>query len=165
MQKRTRLIPLLMACVMLISGCGNRATSAATREKPSDVIIFLDELVPLSDGIEKSVCGEAFEIINKYREANNVAPLVWSPQLESCAEVRAEECATNWSHTRPNGKPWYTVNEQIMYGENLAKNYSTSNELVAAWMASPAHNENLLWADFRYIAIVEYNGYFACEFS
>ena len=51
-----------------------------------------------------------------------------------------------------------------MFGENLSKGYDTANDVVIAWEQSPAHNENLLWNDFKYVGIAEYNGYYACEF-
>ena len=83
--------------------------------------------------------------------------------------VRAQEIVGTWSHTRPNGSDWYTVNSSIMYGENLAKGYSSASDCVAAWMASPTHRENVLYADFRTcgIAIYEQGGawYWAEEFG
>ena len=43
-----------------------------------------------------------------------------------------------------------------MYGENLAKGYTTAGEAVAAWMASPTHKENIMFADFRTCGIAIY---------
>ena len=83
--------------------------------------------------------------------------------------VRAQEAASKFSHTRPNGKDWYTVNSELMWGENLAKGYDSAQSVVDAWMASPTHAANILAGDFTTcsIAVFETNGklYFAQEFG
>ena len=83
--------------------------------------------------------------------------------------VRAQEAASKFSHTRPNGRDWYTVNSELMWGENLAKGYDSAQSVVDAWMASPTHAANILADDFTTcsIAIYEKSGklYFAQEFG
>ena len=82
---------------------------------------------------------------------------------------RPTEAASKFSHTRPNGKDWYTVNSELMWGENLAKGYDSAQSVVDAWMASPTHAANILADDFTTcsIAVYETNGklYFAQEFG
>ena len=46
------------------------------------------------------------------------------------------EDSTGFSHTRPNGKAWYTVNSKIQGGENLAYGFDNSSEGLDAWMKS-----------------------------
>lgn len=171
MRKRKcfRVIALLLAIILTMCGCGTRQgellAEAASKPYELDTILILDEKVPLGDEISSSVCGEIFILMNEYRQQSNLKPLKWSPDLEDCASIRAEEASVCWSHTRPNGKAWYTVNPSVMYGENLAKGYTTAEGVIQGWKDSPTHNENLLWSDFQYVAIVEYNGYYACEFA
>ena len=38
-------------------------------------------------------------------------------------------------------------------GENVAYGYSTPSELVAAWMNSPHHRENILDRRFHYLGV------------
>jgi uncharacterized protein YkwD len=38
-------------------------------------------------------------------------------------------------------------------GENLAAEYSTPDEVLAAWLASPDHCENMLWPDFSEVGV------------
>ena len=112
---------------------------------------------------------DALDIVNAKRAENGLAALNWSNGLESCAMVRATEAASKFSHTRPNGKDWYTVNSELMWGENLAKGYDSAQSVVDAWMASPTHAANILAGDFTTcsIAVYETNGklYFAQEFG
>lgn len=63
-----------------------------------------------------------------------------------CADamIRAKEISVNWSHTRPDGTQWWTVDEKNMNGENLAFGYDTSAELVLAWVNSPHHYANMI---------------------
>ncbi len=86
----------------------------------------------------------------------DLAELTWSNGLESCAMVRAQEAASKFSHTRPNGKDWYTVNSELMWGENLAKGYDSAQSVVDAWMASPTHAANILAGDFTTCSIAVY---------
>jgi hypothetical protein len=64
--------------------------------------------------------------------------------------MKANDMATNgyFSHTSPTGKtPWYWL-EQVGYnyqfaGENLAINFTDSQDVTNAWMASPEHRANI----------------------
>ena len=110
---------------------------------------------------------------NSVRVANGLAPLAEDPTLVWIAAIRVNEVAQNWSHTRPDGRPWYTAFNEVGYhgicqGENLAKGH-TADTVVPAWFASQSHRANLL--DRRYtkigVAYVQVNGelYVAQEFG
>lgn len=109
--------------------------------------------------------------INYERVAAGLKPLsfVTNCPLEDAALIRAEEASICWSHTRPDGSDWYTVNPDIMHGENLACGYSTCEATMTAWMNSPTHKYNILTPDFNFMAIGVYDldgQYFvALEFS
>ena len=57
---------------------------------------------------------------------------------------RAEEITVKQSHERPDGSAWYTLAPDYLFGENFADGYDTANDVVNAWMLSPAHMENIL---------------------
>lgn len=158
---------ILMTVPVILSwlNFSRQKMEAANRDHPGDGVILLPEAVPLSDVGDASICMQAFNMINTYRQANGLKPLLWNRDLEDCAYIRAQEACTTWSHTRPNGQPWYTVRPDIMFGENLARGYYDAGSLVAAWQASPTHNENLLYPNFRYAAIKCVNGCYALEFA
>ena len=96
--------------------------------------------------------------------------LDWNQNLESVSDVRAEECDEDFSHTRPNGSAWNTVNSQIQGGENLAFGQDDAQEVVDDWMDSPTHRDNILYGDFSSGSISIYQNddgvkYWANEFS
>lgn len=99
---------------------------------------------------------EVFSLVNEKREEEGLDPLVWNKTLTKDASSRAKEISKKFSHTRPNGKEWYTLDEKNMYGENLGKNYSTAQEVFDAWMNSESHKENILWENFTQIGIALY---------
>ena len=139
--------------------------SSIRREYDKEYTIILDNDIPLLSTIsETDLCFQIYNEVNRVRVENGVGQLIWNEDLVNCAEIRAKECNTTWSHSRHNGEPWYTVNPDIMYGENLAKGYEDAIEIIQAWINSPTHKENLLYSDFKYIGIAKVNEYFACEF-
>ena len=100
---------------------------------------------------------KAFDKVNEIRVANGMSALTWDASLEQAAQVRAAESSTVFSHTRPDGSAWYTVNENVMYGENLGKLYTNADDVVNAWMNSPAHKANIVNADYTKGAIAIYS--------
>ena len=87
---------------------------------------------------------EAFDMINEIRLENGLKALELDPELYECTNIRAEEASRYWSHTRPDGSSWYTVNPSIFHGENLAYGYKTASSVVDGWMNSTGHRENIL---------------------
>lgn len=155
-------------------GLDNGATFRTAEEINSDKIVYLDEgAIALADSSTdtsiRQIALETFSLINEQRVAAGVKPLSWNPNLEDASMVRAQECAVVFSHQRPNGKAWNTVNSKIQGGENLAFGYQSAQEAVSAWMASPTHADNILYPKFAStsISIYEEGGtfYFAQEFA
>jgi len=147
---------------------------AIQRDYRNDTITYLDdEAIALADEYNdvglRSEALKAYNIINSIREEAGLNTLVWDSDLESTSMVRSKEISREFSHTRPNGLQWYTVNSTIMAGENLAYGYNHSEEVVDGWMESPTHRDNILYPTFTKIAISIYveNGvyYWAQEFG
>lgn len=111
----------------------------------------------------------AFDKVNEQRASAGLGALTWSNGLEQASAVRAVEASQKWSHDRPDGTEYWTVNSSIVYGENLAKGYSSAEEAITAWMNSPSHKDNILFSGFKTgaIAIHVINGqwYWANEFG
>ncbi len=133
------------------------------------MVVAIDTVTFAADTTQFKIISDT----NSVRVANGLAPLTEDPVLVYIAAIRVNEAAQNWSHTRPDGRPWYTAFNEVGYqgkfqGENLAKGY-TANAVVPAWFASPSHQANLL--DRRYtkigVAYVQVNGelYVAQEFG
>lgn len=92
-------------------------------------------------------------LINDLRTSNGLSSLDYVTDLEGPASVRLAEVEQSFSHTRPDGRNCYTVMDDAgvsyqAFGENLALNYSTAQDVFDAWMSSPAHYANMVRADF-----------------
>ncbi|MDR3582216.1 MAG: CAP domain-containing protein [Candidatus Pacebacteria bacterium] len=102
---------------------------------------------------------------NSQRTTNDLSALQESPLLEAAAQKKADDMVANnyFSHTSPSGKtPWYwfaSVGYGFKYaGENLAINYSDSQDVTTAWMNSPEHRANILNHDYTQIGIATAQG-------
>jgi len=102
---------------------------------------------------------------NKVRQENGLGELVINEQLSKAAYKKAVHMFKNdyWAHVAPDGtEPWdFILGEDYDYvyaGENLAKNFSTSEDVVKAWMESPSHRDNLLNDHYREIGFAVVNG-------
>lgn len=172
---------------LALIGCGSKPEMSAAVRGPEtdDGIVYIDdEAVALAGSIRDASMTEeeaaradelramavaAFDLVNARRSEAGLSAFTWSDGLEGCALVRATEITGTFSHTRPNGTDWWTVNSELMWGENLAKGYTSAESVVEAWMNSPTHAANILDGGFTScsIAIYETNGrlYFAQEFG
>ena len=104
---------------------------------------------------------EVLRLVNIERVKANLTELKYSDEAQQIADVRATECNTTFSHTRPNNTKWSTVfaEGKISYkfaGENLGSGASTPEKVVTAWMNSEGHRANILDKDFEFVSI----GYF-----
>lgn len=104
---------------------------------------------------------------NQDRQYNNAKPLIVNTQLQRAAELKAQDMAKHgyFSHNGPDGRtPWHWL-DQVGYkyayaGENLAVNFSDSNDVSTAWMNSPSHRANIVKQDYTEIGVGVANGYF-----
>jgi uncharacterized protein YkwD len=99
---------------------------------------------------------ELLQFTNEMRAENGLPPLAENQQLETAAYAKAEDMFAKdyWAHNSPDGTtPWYFIKNSgynyIYAGENLAKGFTDSRDVVNAWMASPSHKENLLSENFK----------------
>ena len=115
---------------------------------------------------------DILEYINEARQQQGLTAFEMDSELQDVAAIRAKECAVKFSHTRPNGKAWYTVSN-LTNGENLAhavnENQQKPENVTYAWMLSPGHSANVLRESFSAVGIAYYcNDYgetfIACEF-
>ncbi len=105
------------------------------------------------------------ELTNIEREKKGLLPVVENEALDRAAKLKAVNMFEEnyWAHFAPSGKtPWdfiLGVGYRFTFaGENLAKNFYSSDEVVKAWMASPTHRDNLLNANYKDIGIAVQDG-------
>lgn len=99
---------------------------------------------------------------NALRAERGIAALTADDQLMRAAQVRADEMAAtgNYSHTRPDGRKYYTVTDCRQVGENIhqipllylaQQKTALAETLVYSWSKSAGHMENM--TDESYAAI------------
>lgn len=102
---------------------------------------------------------EIVKLINKYRSSEGKEPLYENKLLNTSAHLKASDMKNRayWEHDTPDGKKPWTFFDKAGYdwtkaGENLAKCYGTDQEVVDAWIKSPAHNKAML-GDYEEIGV------------
>ncbi len=98
---------------------------------------------------------------NLERTRHGLPELRTSDSLCSAAGVRAEEIARSFSHTRPDGRKWYTVmsDKGLSYksaAENIAAGQADPCEAVSAWMNSSGHRNNILSSKYSHLGVGYY---------
>lgn len=108
---------------------------------------------------------EIISLTNAQRQSNGFGAVRESSLLDQVAAKKAADMFANnyWAHVSPSGvTPWYWFDQtgyQYSYaGENLARDFDTSNAVVVAWMNSPSHRENLLFPQYTEIGVAVVNG-------
>lgn len=108
---------------------------------------------------------EVIRLTNEKRLSAGISTLTYSPLLAAAAKAKGEDMLAKdyWAHVSPDGtQPWKffsDVGYKYRYaGENLAKDFSSPNSTVEAWMASPSHKENLLSSKYDEIGIAVVEG-------
>ena len=103
-------------------------------------------------------------LVDAERTKAGKQPFTTSETLRSSACAKADHMLSQdyWAHTSPDGVTPWTFIEKAGYryttaGENLAKSYPDDTSLVAAWMNSPSHRENVL-GDFKEQGICQKTG-------
>lgn len=90
---------------------------------------------------------EMVDLANAERKKAGVPEVSKDSKLMELAAMHAEELATSYSHTRPNGEgDQYTGEpdyEWVMC--NIGRGQKTPNEVVSDWMNSSGHKRNMLY--------------------
>ena len=135
-------LPVLIATGILLSMAIHTGSIATYLRHPAGRVLAYsnseDPALMLSD-------------TNYQREADHEADLALNAQLAKAAQAKAQDMANRdyWSHYTPDGQPpWvFATNAGYNYqklGENLATGFPDEASVVKAWMASPAHRDNVL---------------------
>ena len=99
--------------------------------------------------------------MNIEREKAGKQPLSADTNLTKAAQVRAQEIADTFSHSRPDGRDCFTaMNEAgVSYraaGENIAMGQKTPAQVVEGWMNSDGHRRNILSDSFGRLGVGYY---------
>ena len=106
-----------------------------------------------SSGQERpALAEEVVRQVNQERAARGLSALAVDAELTRAAAVRAREIAGQFSHTRPDGSNWSTVSDAAS-GENIARGHDSVDRVMAAWMSSQGHRDNILRAGYSRIGV------------
>lgn len=104
-------------------------------------------------------------LTNTKRQAAGLPTLVMDDQLSLAASLKAKYMLEKnyWAHNAPDGTtPWFffkKVNYDYVYaGENLARGFSSSSDIVNAWMASQTHKDNVLSKNYQEVGFAVLDG-------
>ncbi len=172
-KKRMRILFLLFVSAACVGAAALHGASPVIleNEKDMDHILISDEQVPLANAPGTSVdwentlteaqlteVQEVLQLVNEARADAGVSPLALDPMLCKAAQVRATECITTFSHTRPDGTAYSTaLSEQGVsasyIGENVATGYQNAQAVVSGWINSEGHRANILNGNYKHIGI------------
>lgn len=135
--------------------------------------VMIDKVLPRLSTSEGSVLGysstinqnKVVEATNSERQKQGISILTANARLNKAAQAKAEDMFANqyWSHYSPSGKsPWEFIKAvdytYYVAGENLARDFMQTEDMVKAWMNSPTHRENILNPKYQEIGIAVVNG-------
>ena len=103
---------------------------------------------------------EVFKLTNIERVNRGLAPFEWHTVLASVARGHSEDMADNnfMDHTGSDGSsPFDRMSRAgILYSsaaENVAAGYQTPEDVVAGWMASEGHRNNILNSGLTHLGV------------
>lgn len=122
--------------------------------------IFSTLAIPQANAASTLTATNVVATINQERVSRGLNTLRIDPALSQAAQDRSLVLAQHgriFHVTAPKNTPWPEI-AQAGYkysfaGENLALGIETPHELVARWMASPTHRENILEEEFEDIGV------------
>ena len=106
-----------------------------------------------------------FSLTNNERKSKDLPPLVLNEQLSKAAMLKGTNMLEKdyWAHNAPDGTtPWKFIKEvnydYVYAGENLARGFTTSSDIIKAWIASPTHRDNMFSQNYSDIGFAVLEG-------
>lgn len=125
------------------------------------LVVFSAGLAQASDITAEMV----IKLTNKARQSAGVAELKKNDLLTKAAQQKAEDMLDKdyFAHVSPQGKsPWDFIEgagyDYHFAGENLAINFTNSEEQQKAWMESELHRKNILNPEYEEIGVAVRSG-------
>lgn len=166
------------ARVCLIPHADNGHKPLVLRHKPLAAIsillivskilaIAILALTPTEAELSTITANRIIQLTNAERTKIGLGALTINPKLTEAAQLKAADMLKNqyFAHISPSGvTPWHWM-EQADYtyevaGENLAIDFSSAEDVVSAWLASPKHKENMLRPDYAETGVAVASGTF-----
>lgn len=108
---------------------------------------------------------QLLQITNNERQSRGLRVLLLNEKLSRAAYLKGTYMLDKnyWAHNAPDGTtPWVFI-KQVHYdyvyaGENLARGFTNSPDIVKAWMESPSHRDNMLSTNYKDIGFAVLEG-------
>lgn len=108
-------------------------------------------LTPASADLSTITTARIIQLTNAERQRAGLSPLTVNAKLASAAAQKGNHMLQEdyFAHVSPSGvTPWFWMSKvgysYQVAGENLAIDFIEAEDVVAAWLASPSHRDNLL---------------------
>ncbi|MGV9423179.1 CAP domain-containing protein [Streptomyces sp. NPDC003656] len=115
---------------------------------------------PAPSATASGAVAQIVQLVNAERAKVGCSALTVNAELNKAAQAHSDDMAAhqNMSHTGSDGSdPGSRITaagyQWSAYGENVAYGYSTPAEVMAGWMASPGHRENILNCSYKEIGV------------
>ena len=122
-------------------------------------------ILPYSNFFSAITQSQLISLINQARQNNSLPPVSLNQTLNETANLKVNDMLANnyFEHTSPSGAtPWSWFKKAgynyAYAGENLAIDFAQTDDVFSAWMASPAHRDNILNPNFTEIGLAVKNG-------
>lgn len=118
------------------------------------------EPTPTPSLTDEEAASKVIELTNKERAKEGLQPLIYHPNVQKAAMLRAEEISTYFSHNRPDGRDEMTAlweaGAGCFDGANIAAGYTDPEDVMNGWMNSPGHRAAILRSTSKYIGVGHY---------
>ncbi len=118
-----------------------------------------------TDFLASVLPGVLANLTNVDRADSGLAPVTRNPLLDAAAQAAAQDMATKgyFSHVAPDGTtPWSWLDKTgYVYsyaGQNLAVNFTDSQNVETAWLESPTHRANIMKSQYTEVGFGTANG-------
>lgn len=135
----------------------------STENNNDEKEVTIPDAASMDENVDKNnLIKEIFALTNQERNTNNLNLLQYNEEIQTAADIRAEEISKQFSHTRPNGSSCHSVLDNVDYfvvGENIIMAdipVASAKQLMNAWMNSQGHRENILLANYTSMAVGVY---------
>lgn len=124
-------------------------------------------LIPAPAELSTITSAKIVELTNAERQKKGVGKLGVNSLLAAAAQQKAQHMLDKdyFAHISADGvTPWFWMAkvgyEYEMAGENLAIDFTQAEDVVAAWLASPSHRDNMLQGAYSDIGVAVASGEF-----
>lgn len=124
-------------------------------------------LTPSTAELSTITIARIVQLTNAERKKAGLNELGINASLAKAAQMKGEDMLKNdyFAHISPTGvTPWFWINKvgysYQVAGENLAIDFNEAEDVVAAWMASPTHKENMLLPSYTETGVAVVTGEF-----